>query len=74
MAGQLRDEIIAAILMIPTADGAVSAVLARLRLIGHHLYPCGEGEFAGDADGASPTGLTLQFGPASVDVGYLPRR
>ncbi len=75
LARDLGDEIVGAIAAIPTADGALSAVLARLRLIGHHLYPNGEGVFAGtSSDGSPPTGLTLHFRPDAIDVHYAPPR
>ena len=41
-------EILALIGEVPSADSALSAVLVRLRLIGHHLYPRGDGVFGGD--------------------------
>lgn len=75
LARDLGDEIRAAIIAIPSADGAVSAVLSRLRLIGHHLYPSGDGVFAGEpSDGTASTGLTLQFRPDTVEVEYAAPR
>jgi hypothetical protein len=75
LARALADEIRAMVVTIPTADGAVSAILARLRLVGHHLYPLGDGRFAGDAsvDAASPTGLELQFRRDAIEVTYSTR-
>jgi hypothetical protein len=58
--------------VVPTADGAVSALLSRLRLVGHHLYPQGEGRFAGEE--AVPTGLSLEFSPTAIAVRYSPPR
>jgi hypothetical protein len=69
LAGELGDEIRALIASIPTADGAVSSILSRLRLVGHHLYPRGDGLFSGEPD--VPTGLTLRFAPDGVEVRYL---
>lgn len=75
LARDLGDEIHSAIAAISSAEAAVSAILARLRLIGHHLYPSGEGVFAGESnDGTPPTGLTLHFRCDAVEVDYVPRR
>jgi hypothetical protein len=58
-----------------TADGAISSILGRLRLVGHHLYPLGEGRFGGDpsAGAASPTGLELDFQPEGIVVSWNAR-
>ncbi len=75
LARDLADEIHAAVAAIPTADGAISAVLSRLRLIGHHLYPSGDGVFAGESnDGSPPTGLTLHFRQETIEAHYAPPR
>ena len=71
-AAELAEEILALVATIPSSDAALSAVLGRLRLVGHHLYPLGEGIFAGDdsADAASPTGLSVRFASDTIEVSY----
>ena len=75
-ARELAHEILALVGEVPSADSALSAVLVRLRLIGHHLYPRGDGVFGGDdTQGAEePTGLVVHFQRHTVDVSYNHRR
>lgn len=70
-ARELAAEIRELIVGTSTPDGAVSAILGRLRLVGHPLYPLGDGLFAGHE---GETGLRVQFRSDEVEVSYDPRR
>jgi hypothetical protein len=80
LARELAEELRAHIARAPDPDNGLSAAIARLRLIGHHLYAEGDpaGDrlvYAGDPGGDEPpTGLELEVrGGALVETRYRVR-
>jgi hypothetical protein len=76
LARELGEELRAHIARAPDPDNGLSAALARLRLIGHHLYASDQGGerliYGGDPGGdEAPTGLELEVRRgALVEIRY----